>query len=64
MPFNKSEFCTPFQAWSSYFVESLHIAFKLVSESDCMIKSSTSFCLSVSRMALSPALELDGGLSW
>ena len=48
-----------FQFMSSYFMDSLHIAFRLESKSDSIIRSSVSFCLSASSIAPSSALEFD-----
>ena len=47
---------------SSYFSERLHIALRLVKESDSISRPSLSFCLSASRIAPSSALELEANL--
>jgi len=61
----RSAFWTPDadQFRSSYLGESMHIALRLVSESDSISRSSVSFCLSTSRIAPSSAQELDAILS-
>jgi len=59
IPLRRSAFWIPSQFRSSYFSECVHIAFRLVSESDSISKSSVSFCLSASSMAASSARELD-----